>query len=161
VPLHEHSWNHTTLQVLKTDEQITCLQTLFPAPNHLELIVKLERILGEEVLLHLEFVRFGGTVSAFGLQVVRFTTEQGRAEIIRIHEDAGAPIFNPHTFALGEGGMKRGEQAQLDFKREADLKGLLNPGKMAAWVDPAWKPGEAQSVHLYETNYEAPAEVLE
>jgi hypothetical protein len=53
------------------------------------------------------------------------------------------------------------DQEQLDFKRKADPKGLLNPGKMAAWDDPDWKPGKAQNVHLYETDYEAPAEVLE
>jgi FAD/FMN-containing dehydrogenase len=161
VPLYEHSWNHTTLQVLKTDKQITYLQTLFPAPNHLDLIAKLERMFGDEVLLHLEFVRFGGTVCAFGLQVVRFTTEERLAEIIRLHEENGAPIFNPHTFTLEDGGMKRVDQDQLDFKRLADPKGLLNPGKMAAWDDPDWKPGKSQSVHLYETDYEAPAEMLE
>jgi hypothetical protein len=161
VPLYEHSWNHTTLQVLKTDKSITYLQTLFPAPNHLDLIAKMERMFGDEVLLHLEFVRFGGTVCAFGLQVVRYTTEERLAEIIRLHEEAGAPIFNPHTFTLEEGGMKRVDAAQLDFKREADPKGLLNPGKMAAWDDPEWRPGKAQGVHLYETDYEAPAEVLE
>ncbi len=161
VPLYEHSWNHTTLQVLKTDKGITYLQTLFPAPGHLDLIAKLERKFGDEVLLHLEFVRFGGTVCAFGLQIVRFTTEERLAEIIRLHEENGAPIFNPHAFTLEDGGMKRVDQEQLDFKRKADPKGLLNPGKMAAWDDPDWKPGKAQSVHLYETDYEAPAEVLE
>jgi hypothetical protein len=57
--------------------------------------------------------------------------------------------------------MKRVDEAQLAFKREADPKGLLNPGKMAAWDDPDWKPGKSQSVHLYETDYEAPAELLE
>jgi FAD/FMN-containing dehydrogenase len=161
VPLYEHSWNHTTLQVLKTDKAVTYLQTLFPAPNHLDLIAKLERQFGDEVPMHLEFVRFGGTVCAFGLQLVRFTSEERLAEIIRLHEEAGAPIFNPHTFLLEEGGMKRVDEAQLAFKREADPKGLLNPGKMAAWDDPEWKPGKPQSVHLYETDYEAPAEVLE
>jgi FAD/FMN-containing dehydrogenase len=161
VPLYEHSWNHTTLQVLKTDKSITYLQTLFPAPGHLELIARLERMFGDEVLLHLEFVRFGGTVCAFGLQVVRFTTEERLAEIIRLHEEAGAPIFNPHAYTLEEGGMKRVDEAQLAFKREADPKGLLNPGKMAGWDDPEWKPGKAQSVHLYETDYAAPAEILE
>jgi len=161
VPLYEHSWNHTTLQVLKTDKGITYLQTLFPAPGHLDLIAKLERMFGEEVLLHLEFVRFGGTVCAFGLQIVKFTTEERLMEIIRLHEENGAPIFNPHAFTLEDGGMKRVDQEQLDFKRRADPKGLLNPGKMAAWDDPEWKPGKAQSVHLYETDYEAPAEVLE
>jgi FAD/FMN-containing dehydrogenase len=161
VPLYEHSWNHTTLQVLKTDKTITYLQTLFPAPNHLDLIAKMERMFGDEVLLHLEFVRFGGTVCAFGLQVVRFTTEERLAEIIRLHEQNGAPIFNPHAYTLEDGGMKAVDVEQLAFKRKADPKGLLNPGKMAAWDDPDWRPGRTGRITLYETDYAAPAEVLE
>ena len=161
VPLYEHSWNHTTLQILKTDKTITYLQNLFPAPNHLELIAKLEKQFGDEVLYHLEFVRFGGPVCAVGLPIVRFTTEERLEEIMRLHEEAGSAIFNPHTFLLEEGGMKRVDQAQLDFKRLADPKGLLNPGKMAAWGNPDWQPGKTQTVALYETDYEPPAEVLE
>ena len=161
VPLYEHSWNHTTLQILKTDKTITYLQALFPAPNHLDLIAKLEKQFGDEVLYHLEFVRFGGPVCAVGLQIVRFTTEERLEEIMRLHEEAGAPIFNPHTYLLEEGGMKRVDQAQLDFKRQTDPKGLLNPGKMAAWDNPDWQPGRTRALHLFETDYEPPAEVLE
>ena len=48
----------------------------------------------------------------------------------------GAPIFNPHRYTLEEGGMKQTDSVQLAFKREADPRGLLNPGKMIAWDDP-------------------------
>ena len=34
--------------------------------------------------------------------------------------------------------MKRTDSVQLAFKREADPQGLLNPGKMIAWEDPAY-----------------------
>jgi hypothetical protein len=81
----------------------------------------------------LEFVRFDGKVTCFGLPLVRFTTEERLDEIIRIHEDNGCPIFNPHRYTLEEGGMKQTDEVQLAFKREADPKGLLNPGKMIAW----------------------------
>jgi len=149
VPLYEHAWNHTTLQVLKTDRSVTYLQTLFPAPDHLALIARMEARFGEEVPIHLEFVRLEGSVCAFGLQLVRFSTEERLAEIIAIHEAAGAPIFNPHVFTLEEGGMKRVDAGQLAFKRAADPKGLLNPGKMIAWDNPDWQPGRPQSRHLY------------
>lgn len=160
VPAYEHSWNHTTLQVLKTDRSITYLQTLFAAPDHLALIEKMHAEFGEEVPMHLEYVRFGGTVCCFGLQLVRFTTEERLNEIIRIHEDAGAPIFNPHTYTLEEGGMKHVDATQLAFKREADPLGLLNPGKMIAWDDPDWTPARQRKVYLFG---EAPEveEVLE
>ena len=89
-----------------------------------------------EVTGHLEYVRFDGHVTCFGLPIVNFTTEDRLDEIIRIHEEEGCPIFNPHRYTLEEGGMKRTDAVQLDFKREADPKGLLNPGKMVAWDHP-------------------------
>jgi len=149
VPLYEHSWNHTTLQVLKTDRSVTYLQTLFPAPGHLAKVSEMAERFGDEVPMHLEFVKLDGEVCCFGLQLVRFTTEARLAEIIAVHEAAGCPIFNPHAFTLEEGGMKQIDRLQLAFKREADPHGLLNPGKMLAWDDPNWTP--TQSVHLYES----------
>jgi len=148
-PLYEFTWNHTTLQALKVDRGLTYLQTLFPTPHHFDLIAKMERTFGDEVPIHLEFVRLGGVVTCFGLQLVRFTTEDRLAEIIRIHEEAGAPVFNPHAFTLEEGGMKRIDREQLDFKREADPHGLLNPGKMLAWDEPDWTPERPRSFYLY------------
>jgi hypothetical protein len=53
-----------------------------------------------------------------------------------LHNANGCPIFNPHRYTLEEGGMKQTDEIQLAFKREADPKGLLNPGKMIAWDDP-------------------------
>jgi FAD/FMN-containing dehydrogenase len=135
-PSFELGWNHTTLRALRIDPAITYLQVLYPFPNQLELVSKIHKHFGDEVMAHLEFVRFDGKVTAFGLPLVRFTTEERLEEIMRIHEEMGAPIFNPHRYTLEEGGMKQTNQVQLDFKREADPQGLLNPGKMIAWEDP-------------------------
>ncbi|MFT6933333.1 MAG: hypothetical protein ACJAXT_002041, partial [Paracoccaceae bacterium] len=44
--------------------------------------------------------------------------------------------FNPHRYTLEEGGRQATDKRQIDFKREADPKGLLNPGKMISWDDP-------------------------
>lgn len=148
-PAYEHSWNHTTLQALKTDKSVTYLQTLFPAPNHLALVEKMANTFGNEVPMHLEFVRLGGDICCFGLQLVRFTTEERLAEIIAIHEANGAPIFNPHAYTLEEGGMKRVDATQLAFKREADPHGLLNPGKMLAWTNPNWTPDSPRTHYLF------------
>jgi hypothetical protein len=99
---------------------------------------KMTELFGDEVPGHLEFVRFDGKITCFGLPVVRYTTEARLDEIIRLHEEAGCPIFNPHRYTLEEGGMKQTDAVQLAFKREADPKGLLNPGKMIAWEDPSY-----------------------
>ncbi len=135
-PGYELAWNHTTLRALRVDPKITYLQVLYPYPNAVELASKIHARFGDEVGAHLEFVRFDGKVTAFGLPLVKFTTEERLEEIMAIHEEMGAPIFNPHRYTLEEGGMKQTDEVQLAFKREADPKGLLNPGKMIAWEDP-------------------------
>jgi FAD/FMN-containing dehydrogenase len=136
LPIYEYAWNHTTLQALKVDRGITYLQSLFAPGVHLDRVEHMYRHFGDEVPMHLEFVRFNGEIACFGLPIVRFTTEQRLDEIMRYHEANGVPVFNPHTYTLEEGGMKQVDHAQLEFKREADPKGLLNPGKMIAWDDP-------------------------
>ena len=133
---YELSWNHTTLRALRVDPAITYLQVLYPFPDQLALVDRIHAHFGDEVMGHLEFVRFNGKITCFGLPLVRFTTEARLEEIMKIHEDMGAPIFNPHRYTLEEGGMKQTDSVQLAFKREADPQGLLNPGKMIAWDDP-------------------------
>ncbi|MEQ1942882.1 FAD-binding oxidoreductase [Mesorhizobium sp. VNQ89] len=135
-PAYELAWNHTTLRALRIDPAITYLQSLYPFPSHLDLIEKIDGLFPGEVLSHLEFVRFDGNITCFGLNLVRFTTEERLDEIIRAFEDNGCPIFNPHRYTLEEGGMKQTDEVQLAFKREADPQGLLNPGKMIAWEHP-------------------------
>jgi FAD/FMN-containing dehydrogenase len=147
-PLYELTWNHTTLRGLRVDPTITYLQVLYPFPTHIESVEKMTRIFGDEVPGHLEFQRFDGNICCSGLPIVRFTTEERLDEIVRIHEENGCPIFNPHRYTLEEGGMKRTDEVQLAFKREADPKGLLNPGKMIAWENPDydWK---SEKVYLF------------
>ena len=135
-PDFELAWNHTTLRALRVDPAITYLQSLYPFPNQLALVEKMDTMFPDEVWSHLEFVRFDGNITCFGLPLVRFTTEARLDEIIRIFEDNGCPIFNPHRYTLEEGGMKQTDAVQLAFKRETDPQGLLNPGKMIAWENP-------------------------
>jgi FAD/FMN-containing dehydrogenase len=149
LPLFEYTWNHTTLHALKHDRTITYLQTLFPPPDHLERVEAMARHFGDEVPLHLEFVRFGGQVACFGLQLVRYTTDERLLAIIDHHNRNGCPVFNPHEYTLEGGGMKRVDQVQLAFKREADPVGLLNPGKMIGWDDPVYDES-ADRRFLYE-----------
>jgi FAD/FMN-containing dehydrogenase len=138
-PIFEYGWNHTTLRALKVDPSITYLQVRYGYPTHLEKVLEMQKALSPEVLQHLEVIRETGRVIFAGLSLVKFTTEERLNEIIRMHEDAGCMIFNPHRFTLEEGGRQTVDDRQLNFKREADPKGLLNPGKMIAWDDPDWK----------------------
>jgi len=132
-PIYELAWNHTTLRALKADPSITYLQTRYPTLAHVEKIVAL---LGDELPMHIEMTRQDGEVTFAGLPMVRYTTEARLDEIVRIHEDNGCAVFNPHRYTLEEGGMKKTDRKQLAFKQEADPKGMLNPGKMIAWENP-------------------------
>ena len=135
-PAYELAWNHTTLRALRVDPSITYLQVLYPFPNQLELATRMDRMFPGELFSHLEFVRFDGNITCFGLPLVKYTTEERLDEIMRLHEENGCPIFNAHRYTLEEGGMKQTDEIQLAFKREADPRGLLNPGKMIAWENP-------------------------
>jgi FAD/FMN-containing dehydrogenase len=135
----EYGWNHTTLRALKVDPSITYLQVRYGFPVHLELVKKMRDALSPEVLQHLEVLRDNGKVMFAGLSLVKFTTEERLDEIVKMHEDAGAMIFNPHRYTLEEGGRQSVDDRQLAFKKEADPKGLLNPGKMISWF--RVKPG--------------------
>ena len=146
-PVFEYGWNHTTLRALKVDPSITYLQVRFGYPDHIEKVMEMKEKLSPEVLHHLEALRENGKVMFAGLSLVKFTTEERLDEIVRLHEEAGCMVFNPHRYTLEEGGRQTVDDRQLKFKREADPKGLLNPGKMIAWDDPNWG---------YETMYAYP-----
>jgi FAD/FMN-containing dehydrogenase len=137
-PVFEYGWNHTTLRALKFDPAITYLQVRYGFPQHRDLVARMRAEFSPEVLQHLEVIRENGKVMFAGLSLVRFTSEERLDAIIRAHEEAGALIFNPHRYTLEEGGRQTVDDRQLAFKREADPKGLLNPGKMIAWDDPDW-----------------------
>lgn len=131
----EFTWNHTTLHLRNIDPNLTYLQTLLPGDKNLELLEHLHHHFGDEMMMHLEFVRSRGQAIPTALQIVRYTTEERLNEIIRYHEERGAIIFNPHTYILEDGGMKTVDIEQLEFKKMVDPYGLLNPGKMRAWFE--------------------------
>jgi len=135
VPLYEYTWNHTTLQVLKADRSVTYLQCLYPHDRLMEKVAEMREMFPDEVLQHLEFIRFNGRVTCSGLPVVRYKGPDRLNEIIRIHEGRGVYIANPHVFTVEDGSRyKRVEADQLGFKHEVDPHGLLNPGKMRSFA---------------------------
>ncbi len=134
----EYCWNHTTLRALKVDPTITYLQVAYGTDDPLALVEKIRARFAPEVLQHIEVTRMGGKVAMGGLSIVKFSSEERLDQIIHEHEEMGAMIFNPHRYTLEEGGRQTVDAFQLTFKREADPKGLLNPGKMIAWDNPDW-----------------------
>ncbi|MEQ9001163.1 MAG: FAD-binding oxidoreductase [Coleofasciculus sp. B1-GNL1-01] len=130
--LAEFTWNHTTLHARSLDPTLTYLQTFFFT---LERVKQLYDHFGDEVMMHLEFLRVNGQAIPAGLQLVRYTTEERLNEIIRYHEEQGAFIANPHTYILEDGGRKTIDVEQVQFKELVDPYGLMNPGKMRGWEE--------------------------
>ena len=134
VPLYEYCWNHTTLLGLKKDKAVTYLQAAMEPDRALALVAEVEGAFrAEEVMQHLEAVRFGGQVGFASLALLRPGSNARLQEIMDWHEAHGMPVFDPHTHVLEDGGMKEIDWDQYHFKKEADPQGLLNPGKMRAW----------------------------
>lgn len=137
IALGEYTWNHTTLHARSVDPTLTYLQTLFPADPELHLVQHMYEHFGNEVMMHLEFIRVQGVAIPAALQLVRFSTPERLQKIIEYHETQGAFIANPHTYVLEDGGRKTVDPEQLQFKEKVDPYGLLNPGKMRAWAERA------------------------
>ncbi|ADO43171.1 FAD-binding oxidoreductase [Ketogulonicigenium vulgare] len=147
----EMAWNHTTLRAIKTDPSLTYLQMMFPRDAMAQTITALDQHFGDEIMLHFEYTRFSGVVSPVAMPIVRFTTEERlEALIAELERDFGITVFNPHRVTLEEGGMKRTDISQLEFKRQTDPKGLMNPGKMIAWTHPDWQPEAGKSFLFQE-----------
>ncbi len=138
VPLYEHTWNHTTLQMLKSDRGVTYLQCLYPHERLVEAVDRVGKLFGDEVLQHLEFMRLNGYMTASGIPIIRYRSRERLDEIIGGFEACGVMIANPHVVTLEDGSRyKRVDADQLGFKHEVDPMGLLNPGKMRSFVPQA------------------------
>ncbi|MFO1270259.1 MAG: FAD-binding oxidoreductase [Rubrivivax sp.] len=146
--LVEYCWNHTTLQALKVDKNLTYLQSRFDPARQREQVIALEKALAPEVMMHVEFIRLtDGQHTCSGLQIVRWSTEERLQQIMQIYRDHGATINNPHVNVLEDGGKLRdmdrvavsaaqrvAAEAALAMKDRFDPLGLLNPGKLRSQV---------------------------
>jgi FAD/FMN-containing dehydrogenase len=126
--LAEYTWNHTTLHARTVDTSITYLQSIYPDDN-LQTIEHMYHHFGDEVMMHLEFIRAGGKVANPGLQLVRYRNEERLNEIIRYHEEHGVFIANPHSYFIEDGWKRVIDSEHLKFKEMVDPYGLMNPGK--------------------------------
>jgi FAD/FMN-containing dehydrogenase len=131
--LLEYTWNHTTLHARSSDPSLTYLQTIFPRDPDLKLVEEMHQTYGDEVMMHLEFLRRGDITVPGALQLVRFSTADRLTEIITHHEQQGAFIPNPHAYTVEDGGNKQPDPIKTAFKQQTDPKGLLNPGKLRSW----------------------------
>lgn len=128
-----YTWNHTTMMALRSDDTLTYLQTGFPAGRHLELVEHMYHHFGDEVMMHLEFLRDDHSVTCSGIQLLRYTSKERLDEIIAYHREHGVHVANPHTYIIEEGNRRFIDPRQVAAKQRMDPHGLLNPGKLQGW----------------------------
>jgi FAD/FMN-containing dehydrogenase len=130
----EYTWNHTTLHAMKVDKSLTYIQSGFPAGPHVTLAKALRQALGDEVHVHLEFIRTKeGAMTCSGLQLVRFSSEERLDRIMQIHREHGVYIANPHVYIVEDGKQGEVNPDVVATKQRFDPAGLLNPGKLRGW----------------------------
>lgn len=131
----EFTWNHTTLHAMKVDKSLTYIQSGFTAGKHLEQARVMRKLFGDEVMLHLEFIRSKeGLMTCSGLQLVRYTTEARLNEIMQLHQEHGVYIANPHVYMVEDGKQGMINPDVVATKMRFDPHGLLNPGKLRGWA---------------------------
>ena len=134
-PAWECGWNHTTLQALKQEPKVwTYLQVAYPRPFDPKLVEKQMERYGDELFFHHEMARMDGQIQIFALPILRWASKERTYEIIHEMEELdGCMIFDPHVITIEDGGMKEIDSTLIEFKKEADPYGLMNPGKTRGW----------------------------
>ena len=130
----EYTWNHTTLHALKVDKSLTYIQSGMQAGRHVQQAKTMRQLLGDEVLVHLEFIRTKeGAMNCSGLQLVRYRSDERLDEIMQIHREYGVYIANPHVYIVEDGKQGQVNPDVVATKLRLDPQGLLNPGKLRGW----------------------------
>lgn len=138
----EFAYNHTTLQVLKADRSATYQQIGVPDAADADRVAAMAEALGDDVWPHHEFARIDGKIKAFDLPIIWFRSEERLREIDAAYESGGFAVADAHTYFVEGGGLKNVDYRHLAWKQRMDPKGLLNPGKSAAWEKVKHLPAE-------------------
>jgi FAD/FMN-containing dehydrogenase len=136
LPLRELTWNHTTLHWRGKHPQWTYLQLLLPQPEG-PFLARLRARWGDSLHWHVEAVRQGGTSRLAGLPVLRDQGIDSLQALMAECQEGGAVLFDPHVITVEDGGLGRIDAEQVACKRRLDPAGLLNPGKLRGWWQPA------------------------
>ncbi|MCX7568120.1 FAD-binding oxidoreductase [Sulfitobacter sp. F26169L] len=133
-PAFECGWNHTTLMALKADPDWTYLQVAYPQPIDPSVVAKQMERYGDQMFWHHEIARMHGEVQVFALPIIRQQKRDDIYKAIAEIEADGCTIYDPHVITIEDGGMKEIDTSQIDFKKQADPYGLMNPGKTRGWT---------------------------
>ena len=136
----EFAYNHTTLQVLKSDRSATYQQIGVPDPADADRVAAMRDRQGDDVWPHHEFTRACDVIYASDLPIVWFKDAERLAAVNATYEADGFTVYDAHVNVI------EGNHMQPDYrhawKKRMDPKGLLNPGKSRAWEDVRHLPAD-------------------
>jgi FAD/FMN-containing dehydrogenase len=133
--ISNYTWHRTTFHALKLYKNLTYIQSEFTPSQHIEQVRILEKELGGEVLMHLEFFRTPeGDINCSGLQLVHYTHESRLNQIMDIYRSQGVRIKNPHVYIVEDEKPDNLAPKFVKMKERFDPLGLLNPGKLPSWA---------------------------
>lgn len=130
----EFAYNHTTLQVLKSDRSATYQQIGVPDPSDSARVEAMRIQQGEDVWPHHEFTRAGGVIFAADLPIIWFKSPERLAEINATYEADGFTVYDAHVNNI-EGNHMQPDYRHLAWKKRMDPRGLMNPGKSRVWEE--------------------------
>lgn len=129
----EFCYNHTTLQVLKSDRKATYQQIGVSDVADADAIDRFRRAVGDDVWTHHEFYRLGGEVVSIDLPIIWYSGEERLEEINETYRKHGFAVYDAHANEVERGGLHSADYTHLAWKKRLDPKGLLNSAKSIAW----------------------------
>ena len=129
-PLHEFCYGHGLRQIQKMVPTFTGLQGMFRGPAMFEAIAAVRANVTREEPFRLELFWSDGEVVAMGSPQIAYRDPQQMAALVTLIQQSGGVVANSHTTGVREVGIKRITARDIEFKREMDPYGLLNPGKL-------------------------------
>jgi hypothetical protein len=88
-------------------------QARYPADRLEETVAEIGALFPDELMLHLEFQRGGGRVTAGSLPLIRYTTRQRLVETIDANEAHGVLVANPLVSTLEDNGRYKRAETEL------------------------------------------------
>jgi hypothetical protein len=127
ISLSDFSFNHTMLWARRFESTSTYLQLGLTAGSVLEQLKGLKEACSD-LLIHLEFMRFGQQLGTVALPLLRFQSRERLYQLMQTCAELGMRVIDPHTWLLSVDSQTNTSIGEA--KRRYDPDNLLNPGKI-------------------------------
>jgi FAD/FMN-containing dehydrogenase len=131
-PLYEFVFGHTMLQAKKSAPDLIEIEGFFRDTDLAALVTRVHRKLAGCGPMRLEIRLWAGDLVGSGSPFIRYRDGEQVAEIVRVLQEEGLKVANPHASSVRGVGKKEIGLRDIAFKRDIDPHGLLNPGRFEA-----------------------------